>query len=268
MQHTRATHRVAMVSGGLGDIGSAIAVELASRGIAVALGDLPAPCAADSLLRQIRSLSGEAHYTQVDVTDHDAVTSWTRRVADELALPTIIIPNAATVTPGGAVAISAEGWRRELDVNLNGSFHLARSGARQMLDHGLQGRIVFIGSWAGHAPHAKLAAYSVAKAGLRMLCKCMAMELAGSGITVNEVAPGYVDAGLSAKLFRDAPELREASAAQVPNGHLLDAGDVAEQVAYFCLDASPHVTGTTLVIDGGLSLCNPSGSPREATHAR
>src|SRR5207248_5748400 len=113
-------------------------------------------------------------------------------------------------------SITPEEWDRELRVNLNGAFYLARECARRLVELGRPGRIVFVGSWAAHAVHTDLPAYCVAKAGLRMLSKCMALELAPKGILVNEVAPGFVDAGLSGRIFVEKPERREASLRLVP----------------------------------------------------
>jgi NAD(P)-dependent dehydrogenase (short-subunit alcohol dehydrogenase family) len=96
--------------------------------------------------------------------------------------------------------------------------------------------------------------YSVSKAGLRMLCQCMALELAPHHITVNEIAPGYVDAGLSGKIFDANPALREEARAKVPNRELISAAEVAAQVAYLCDPENRHITGSTLLMDGGLSL--------------
>src|SRR5690606_1294359 len=96
--------------------------------------------------------------------------------------------------------ISPSDWNSQLNVNLSGAFYLAQNAAQRLLTAHRGGRIVFVGSWAAHAPHLNMIPYSVSKAGLRMLCKCMALELAPHQITVNEIAPGYVDAGLSGKI--------------------------------------------------------------------
>jgi glucose 1-dehydrogenase len=154
--------------------------------------------------------------------------------------------------------MTSDEWSRELQVNLTGAFHMAQAGAARLLARQAHGRIVFIGSWAGHAPHPSIPAYCVAKAGLRMLCRCMALELAPSGILVNEVAPGYVDAGLSAKVWLTNPGARERAAARVPTGQLIAAEEVAQQVAQLCEPSNRHTTGSVLLMDGGLSLVTPA----------
>jgi len=245
---------VAIISGACGDIGRAIALELSRRGAAVGLSDIVAPEAAESLVRKVRAMGRSARYDRVDVTDALAVERWIGNVQNEVGDVKWVIASAATVTIASAMLVTPEQWRRELDINLSGSFFFARAGAASLLKAKRDGRIIFVGSWAAHAPHANLPAYSVSKAGVRMLCQCMALELAPHGITVNEVAPGYVDAGLSAAVFRENAGAREKAAQRVPIGRMMTAEDVARQVAYLCFDASPHTTGSVLLMDGGLSL--------------
>lgn len=255
---------VAIISGACGDIGRAIALELARRGASLALSDIVAPVEADSLLREVHALGHSARYDRVDVTDADAVESWIRNVETNVGDVKWVVASAATVTIAGAMHVTPEQWRRELDINLNGSFYVARSGGASMLRAKQSGRIVFVGSWAAHAPHANLPAYSVSKAGVRMLCQCMALELAPHGIAVNEIAPGYVDAGLSAEVFRKNPGARDEATRRVPSGRLMTAEDVARQASYLCFDASPHTTGSVLLMDGGLSLGLPVSRAAES----
>jgi len=255
---------VAIISGACGDIGRAVAFELARRGASLGLSDVVEPGEADSLLRDVRALGRSARYDRVDVTDAQAVECWVRSIEQGVGDIKWVVASAATVTIAGAMHVTPEQWRRELDINLNGSFYVARSGVASMLRAKQGGRIVFVGSWAAHAPHANLPAYSVSKAGVRMLSRCMALELAPHGITVNEIAPGYVDAGLSAEVFRKNPGAREDATRRVPTGRLMSAEDVARQAAYLCFDASPHTTGSVLLMDGGLSLGLPVSRASES----
>ena len=256
-------NQTAIVSGALGDIGRAVAVELARAGADVALSDIAPPEKASPLLAELRALDVRTRYDRVDVADGAAVDAWVSAAAGETGVATLVVTCAATVTIENALRITAEQWRRELAVNLDGSFHVARAGARGMIASGRQGRIVFVGSWAAHVPHAHIPAYSAAKAGVRMLCQCLAAELAMAGILVNEVAPGFVDAGLSAVVFRERAGARDAAQRLVPTGRLVTASEVAEQVAYLCSGASRHMTGSVLLMDGGLSLRQPMPPPAE-----
>jgi NAD(P)-dependent dehydrogenase (short-subunit alcohol dehydrogenase family) len=242
--------QVAVVSGGAGDIGRAICRELAARGATVALSDLRRPNDEETLLARL----GAARFDTVDVRDRGAVEAWLDAVASAHGLPTLVIPCAALGLLGGASDLEASTWETELAVTLTGSFHVAQAAAQRLLAAGSPGRIVLIGSWAAHAPHPQITAYCVAKAGLRVLGRCFASELAPHGILVNEVAPGYVDAGLSAAAWNAEPGSRERALGRVPIGKLLDADDIARLVAFLCGPDAAQMTGSVLLADGGLSL--------------
>lgn len=251
--------QVAIISGGLGDIGRATALELARRGADVALGDVLDEADARPILRQIRALRRNCRYDRVDVRDADAVYRWVEVVEAELGAATLIIPNAAVVHLTNICELTPQIWRDELSVNLDGAFYLAQAATQRLLAAGKAGRVVFIGSWAGHAVHKHIPTYCVSKAGMRMLCQCMAAELAPHGIYVNEVAPGYVDAGLSGRFFKEDPEVKRQSQARVPSRQLIEPQEVACQVAYLCEPQARHYVGATLVMDGGLSLYGSGG---------
>lgn len=238
--------QTAIVSGGLGDIGRAIGRDLSRRGAAVALGDVRDPDG-----EFLAGLGPRARYDRVDVADAEAVRAWLHGVEGALGLPTIVVPNAATVTLKSLRELSADEWHREISVNLGGAFHLAHLAAHRLVAAGRPGRIIFIGSWAGHAPHAHIPAYCVAKAGLRMLMKQMALEYAPHDILVNEVAPGYVNAGLSRLVD---PGIGESQRMAVPVRRLLEPDDVAFSVAHLCDPRNRHMTGSVVLVDGGLSL--------------
>jgi glucose 1-dehydrogenase len=247
-------HRVAMVSGGLGDIGKAVALQMARHGARVALGDILPQTKANGLLRQLKAMGAKATYTQVDITDPKAITSWIGQIEKELGIATLVVPAAGIVTQADICLLQPEEWSRQLRVNLDGAFFLAQQAADRMIRHQSPGHIIFIGSWAAHAPHRSLAAYCVAKAGLRMLCECLALELAPHRILVNEVAPGYVDAGLTRRIWQQTHGLRGTLLSQVPLGQLIAPKDVAWQVVALCHPKNQHMTGSSVLMDGGLSL--------------
>ncbi|HZO89021.1 MAG TPA: SDR family oxidoreductase [Chthonomonadaceae bacterium] len=244
----------AIISGGLGDIGRAIARELARRGADIALGDVLEPEKAEPMLQELEQMGRKARYDYADVSDAHAVRGWVAAVETDLGVPTLIIPNAAVVTLEGIRTLTPEQWRRELRINLDGAFHLAQAGAQRLLHHQLPGCIVFIGSWVGHAAQTHIPAYCVSKAGIRMLCRCLARDLAPHGILVNEVAPGNVDAGLSGRIYDATPGLRERDSRRIPVRKLIQPEEVAWQVANLCEPANQNMTGSVLVMDGGLSL--------------
>ncbi len=254
--------QVAIISGGIGDIGRATALELARRGADIGLSDLrPAEDAAD-FLASLRKLGVRARYDRVDVTDPSAVQAWIAAVEGDLGVASLIVVNAAQVTGARIGGVTPAQWAKELRVNLDGAFHMAQAGGLRLIAASKPGRIVFLGSVAGHLPNPHIPAYCVAKAGLRMLCKCMAMEWAPHGILVNEVAPGYVDAGLSAQTWRADPPFKEVCRQHVPTKELISAEEVAQQVAHLCDPGNRHMTGTVLLMDGGITLAGPQRNTR------
>lgn len=246
--------RVAIISGGLGDIGRAVALEFARHGAAVAVGDVRPPADAAELLGELRRHNIRARYDRVDVTDAARVREWVTAVEGDLGVADLVILNAAIVTVAGIGEVTPEQWSRELRVNLDGAFHLAQAAVLRLLRQKRPGRMVAIGSWAAAVPFAHIPAYCVAKAGLRMLCKCLALELAPHGILVNELSPGYVEAGLSQQVWEKNPGEREKAVRQVPTGKLIQPAEVARQVVALCHPDNQHMTGAVVLMDGGLSL--------------
>lgn len=251
--------QVALISGGLGDIGRATAVELARRGADITLCDIHERAAADALLKQIGSLRRRARYDRVDVSDDKAVYEWIDAVSVKLGVPTLIVPNAAIVSNATLKDLTPEIWKHELSINLDGMFYVAQAGTLKLRAAGKPGRVVFVSSWAGHVVHPAIPTYCVGKAAVRMLCQCMAAELSPLGILVNEVAPGYVDGGLTGKLLQESPEKRALLAKATPVRELITPEQVADQVAHLCDPANRHMTGSTLLMDGGLSLFGSGG---------
>lgn len=245
--------QTAIISGALGDIGRAIALELAGRGADIALGDIAPEENATGVLQSLRSLGHKARYDCVDVSNAKAVGDWVANVEAELGTPSLIIPNAAIVTLKNTIEVSPEEWARELSINLNGAFYLAQAAGLRLLQQQREGRIVFTGSWAAERPHPHIPAYSSSKAGLRMLMQCMALDFAPN-ILVNEIAPGYVNAGLSGKIFAEQPNLAEEARLKVPIQKLIEPEEVAAQVAHLCDPQNRHMTGSVLTMNGGLSL--------------
>ncbi|MGX5819768.1 SDR family NAD(P)-dependent oxidoreductase [Chitinophaga lutea] len=236
--------KIVLISGGLGDIGRAAAKAFADAGANVAVGDVQASAPADLA----------AHYTRVDVSDAAAVEAWVGAVEKALGPVDIVIANAATVTIADLYSITPEQWTRELRVNLDGAFFVSRAATARMKAGGRPGSVVFVGSWAAEKVHPAIPAYAVSKAGMRMLCKTMALDLAPYGIMVNEIAPGYVDAGLSRKVWELAPEQKEEARKRTPVGQLITSEEIAAQLLYLCDPRNRHITGSVLLMDGGLSL--------------
>lgn len=240
--------RIAAITGGLGDIGNAIGKALENKGWEIAACDIQAAAPED--------FSG--HYFQADVRSEDSVQGWFDAMEGQFGRPpSLVVVNAGVHCEsgqGGCLGTSMVDWCRTIDVNLTGAWLTAREGARRFLKAGVKGDLLFVGSWVGRYPVANLAAYCASKAGMHSLMKSMALELAPHGIRVNEIAPGYVDAGLSGKIFDENKALALQAKLAVPVGQLVSREEVARAAVLLIDPENPSLTGSTLVLDGGLSL--------------
>jgi len=246
----RLAGRTVLITGGCGDIGRATTLLCAEEGAAlVVVVDLPGALAA----QPPGDAPGIVRYA-CDVADQRAVAALFANVEQAHGPPDVVIANAGIVESAPALEVTARIWQQTLDVNLNGAFYVAQEAARALVRQGRGGVLLFTGSWVGEVPSRQLMPYCVSKAGLQMLARCLALELAPYGIRANVVAPGVLDAGVSAQIFRQFPERRAPFEALVPLGTLGTAEQVAEALAFLASDGAAYVTGTTLVVDGGASL--------------
>lgn len=254
--------QVAIISGGAGDIGKAIAYELAGRGAQISLGDLKELEEIAPFLESLKTLFNcRVLYRQVDVSDCDQVDDWVKETEETFGAATLIIPNAAIITRKSVLEMTSDEWQHEFAVNVNGAFQLAQLAAKRLVRHRLPGKIVFSGSWAAHRPNPAIPAYCASKSAIRMLCKVMAIELAGHGILVNEVAPGIVNAGLSKDNTRN-PQFAERLQEQIPVQTWIEPEEVAWNVANLCDPRNRNTTGTVVVVDGGLSSTSKWNAPK------
>ena len=238
-----------VLTGGAGDIGLAIARELLRHRSRIVLCDRKTH---DETRRELAELErlGDVRYCELDVRDHEAVATALARI-DPLD---VVIGNAGIVDSAPFLDISPQQWRTHLDVNLTGCFNVGQAGARLMMERRRPGRILFTSSWVQDVPWPEIAAYAVAKAGLKMLTRAMAAELAAHSILVNAVAPGIVDAGMARHQRLTDPGYAARAAKAIPLGQLQTAEQVARAVAMLCSDAADYMTGSVLLADGGCSL--------------
>jgi NAD(P)-dependent dehydrogenase (short-subunit alcohol dehydrogenase family) len=236
-----------LVTGAAGGIGAAIAAEGVRRGWRVGTIDVRA---------------GEAEGCAAfaaDVTDEAQV----EQVVAEFGPPDITVNNAGIVRFGPLVDQSVEDWRDVVEVNLTGTFLVARAVARAIQAAGVTGAIVNVGSMNGVAPGPMSGAYGPTKAAVCLLTQQMALEWAPA-IRVNAVAPGLVDAGMSEPIYAD-PDVRRAREARVPLGRLAAASDIVDAVLWLGSHEARYVTGQTLLVDGGVTMSMLTTLPRPAS---
>jgi glucose 1-dehydrogenase len=243
---------VALISGGGGDIGCAIALEFARQGADLSLMDLKEQAQVQPFLDELAAQGVRVYYRKTDISDPEDVREWVNESETQLGVATAVVSNVGIVTRRSVLEMSPEEWRHEFDVNLHGSFYFAQAAAQRMIHHGVPGSIVFMGSWAAHRPNSSIPAYCVSKAGLRMLCQVLAIELAPHGIVVNEISPGIVNAGLSKANVQATTNVKE----RIPLGIWIEPEEIAWQAANLCDPRNRNMTGHVSVIDGGLSMTN------------
>ncbi len=253
--------KVVLLTGACGDIGRATARAFAARGAYLALNDLRTDDEATGLVEELSRLGGEAIFIGGDISQPGVVTALVESALGRFQHVDICIGNAGIVKPCAFLETSQEDWARQLAVNLTSSFLIGQAAARAMIQGNSQGRIIFVSSWVQDIPSANLAPYCVSKSGIKMLAKCMALELGRFKITVNLVAPGFVDAGLSGRMFEQRPQLRENALQMVPLGYIMSAADVAAAVLLLCSPGAEYMTGATFLVDGGNSLAFRHDTP-------
>ena len=242
------------VTGGGSGIGRGVCRRLAGAGARVAVLDVNG-AAAEEVAREA---GGEAHL--LDVTDPDCVSEVFGRLDSLQGLVTCA--GISDVAP--IVAMTPQAWRRVVGVQLDGTFFCLQAAARTMVAQGTGGTIVNTASINATFGHRGLSAYSAAKAGIAMLTRVAALELAQTGIRVNAVAPGIVETGMTSEVVQD-PDFVQAWSAAIPLGRIGQPDDIADVVAFLCSPQSRWMTGQVLAVDGGGSLrAEPKMFPDEA----
>ena len=233
----------ALVTGGSRGIGRAVAHTLAAAGHQVFLTYVSKPEDAEQTVRAITERGGRARAFRMDVGDSDAVSAFFRdEVRDKVELAVLVNND------GLMLRMKDEDFDRVLGVNLRGAFLCLREAAKIMSKQ-RHGRIVNISSVVGQMGNAGQINYSAAKAGLIGMTKSAARELAPRSITVNAVAPGFIETDMTAAL---SDESRDAYAKAIPLGRLGSAQDVADAVAFLASDKASYITGQILAVNGGL----------------
>jgi len=244
--------RVAIVTGGSRGIGAAIVRRLAKDGLHVVA------CARNleklnEVVSAVKSEGGSAEAVTCDIADSKGLTETLEKVAEAHGRLDVLVNNAGITKDGLFLRMSDEDFDSVLDTNLKSAFVAIRSAARPMmrLKGGVGGRIINISSVAGVAGNAGQANYSASKAGLIGLTMSVAREVAGRGITVNAVAPGYIPSKLTDVMSEEA---KQATLGQIPIGRLGTPEEVAAAVRFLAGEEAGYITGQVLAVDGGMTM--------------
>lgn len=243
--------RVALVTGSTQGIGRGIAVRLAQAGADVVINGREDDADARESAAQVRATGRRAGIVAADVSRVEDCQRLVRESVAQLGRLDILVNNAGIQTQAGFLDASLEDYERVLAVNLRGPFFLAQAFARHLREAGHGGRIINNSSVHEELPHPNFASYCASKGGLKMLMRNLAIELAPLGITVNNVAPGAIETPINRELLQQ-PDKLAGLLQGIPARRLGQPRDIAGAVAFLASDEADYITGTTLVIDGGL----------------
>jgi acetoacetyl-CoA reductase len=248
MNQTATPRRVALVTGGIGGLGTEICRQLAMTGCQVIATDLAARDERVAAFRdEVAGFDGAIVFEPVDVGDFGSCRELTTRVEKEHGSVDILV-NAAGITRDASLRkMSPQQWHELMHVNLDGVFNMCRNAIEGMTTRGF-GRIVNISSVNGQTGQFGQTNYSAAKAGVHGFSMALARESARKGITVNTVSPGYCDTPMVAAV---SAEIREQIVAGIPVGRLGSPGDIARAVVFLAADDAGYITGANLPVNGG-----------------
>lgn len=242
--------KIALVTGAAKGIGRAIALALAAEGATVVVNYNGSKERAEQVVEEIKALGSDGMTYQCNVADTQAADAMIKEVIKTYGRLDILVNNAGITRDNLIMKMSEEDFDAVINANLKGCFNTIKAVSRQMLKQ-RSGRIINITSVSGILGNAGQANYAASKAGIIGLTKTMARELASRGITVNGIAPGFVDTDMTQVL---SDSVKEAATAQIPLGRFGKPEDIANMAAYLASDKAAYITGQIISVDGGMAI--------------
>ncbi|MEE8456464.1 MAG: 3-oxoacyl-[acyl-carrier-protein] reductase [Acidimicrobiia bacterium] len=241
---------VALVTGASRGIGRAIALRLAEDGFSVAVNYASSKARAAAVVDEIASAGASAMAVQADVRDPDAVSSMFESVTAELGPVAVLVNNAGITDDGLLLRMTVDQWDNVMNTNLRSTFLCTKAALRSMV-RSRAGRIINISSVSGISGNPGQGNYAASKAGIIGFTKSVAKEVGSRGITVNAIAPGFIQTDMTSAL---GDNVTDAVAERIALGRLGLPEEVASVVGYLASDGASYITGQTIVVDGGLTL--------------
>lgn len=238
--------QTALITGAGRGIGKTIAVKLAESGLDIAIADMNP--VSDDVVREIEEYGTKCLAFQLDVTDVESVDTVVKKIIDETGGIHILVNNAGITKDNLFMRMKPEQWSQVIDVNLNGVFHVTKAVIRTMVKQH-SGRIINISSVVGFSGNPGQVNYSSTKSGLIGFTKSLSREVGTRGITVNAVAPGFINTAMTQALNESQ---QQAILSQIPLGRMGEAEDIANAVAFLASEEASYITGTVLHVNGGM----------------
>ena len=245
------TRRVALVTGGMGGIGTAVCKKLAkANGNVVVANCLPGYDRKDSWLEGMKKEGYEVHAAEGDVADFDSTVAMVRRIESEVGPVDILVNNAGIVRDNMLKKASSSDWMAVINSNLNSVFNVTKNVIDGMTERGW-GRVVNMSSVNGQKGQFGQTNYSAAKAGVHGFAKALAQEVIRKGVTVNSVSPGYVETDMVKSIRKD---VLDKLIAGIPIGRLAQPAENASLVAFLTSEEAGYITGANIAINGGMYM--------------
>ena len=243
-------NKVALVTGGSRGIGRAIALELAAHGAAVVVNYNKSPESAEEVVKQIQATGGRAAAFQADVSDFKQAEALVKFAIETFGDLSILVNNAGITRDQLIMMMPEADWDAVINTNLKSTFNCSKAAVKHMMRKRV-GRIINIASVAGQMGNPGQTNYSASKGGQIAFTKALAREIAARNITVNAIAPGFVDTEI---LDAMTPEVLEAALKMVPLGRKGKPEEIAYAAAFLASDESAYITGQVLGVDGGMAM--------------